>query len=259
MAKNNCLAVNISRGNPLPVYIRFNSKGGEIVKKILLVGIVTALLMGIVSLAWASELQLQDEVKVWRWDDETGGWRLEPTGAKNAKARAWHQGVVQSGYCNKETWTIDVATHASVAQWIKWNLSAQGWYFRVRKPGIYIANCIGATIKSNADVIVTFSGFDDLKNADGEAIETWYAFGQSYPNGLTWYPAKELDQETLRVPYCTHSTHLWIKINVREDAGDGYPKTRACEYQDDAQIKLTVTVYKPWLDAGGLGIFAEGN
>lgn len=234
-------------------------KGGEIMKKALLISLVASLLMGIASLAWASELQIQNEVKVWRWDEEYNDWRLEPTGARNAKARAWHQGEALSGFCNKQTWTIDVATHMSVAQWIKWQLSAQGWYFRVRKPGIYIANCIGASIKSNANVIVTFSGFDDLKNADGEAIETWFAFGQSEPLGLTWHPAKTLDQETLAVPYCSHSTHLWIKINVREDPEGSYPKTRACEYQDDAQIKLTVTVYKPWLDSDGLGLFAEGN
>ncbi|MBC7320391.1 hypothetical protein H5T89_07075 [bacterium] len=234
-------------------------KGGEVMRKVMLVTLVLSLLMGIASLAWTSELQLQNEVKVWRWDEETEDWKLEPTGSKTAKARVWHQGVVQSGYCNKKTWEIDVATHASVAQWIRWNLSAQGWRLFIRKPGKYLANCIIGQIKSNADVLVTFSGFDDLKNDRGEAIETWYAFGQEIPENLTWYPAKTLDQQTLEVPYCQHSAHLWIMVNVREDPDDLYPKTRACEYQDDAQINLTVTVYKPWLDTAGLGIFAEGN
>ena len=237
-------------------------KGGEIMRKVLLVTLVVSLLMGIAGLAWASQLTIGDEVQVWKWDIDplTGqyGWIPETKGSRLANARAWKQGDPQGGFCNKETWTIEVATHTSVAQWIRWQLNAQGWRIYVRKPGTYIANCISGSIKSNAEVRVTFSGFDDLKNDLGEAIETYYSFGEEDPSpAMVWYPAKTLDSETLVVPYCEHNAHLWIKIVVREDPDDLYPKTRACEYQDDAQVKISVTVYKTWLDEGGLGIFAE--
>ncbi|MGC8890271.1 MAG: hypothetical protein ACP5PC_06170 [bacterium] len=231
-------------------------------RKVVLITLVAGLLMGIVSLAWATEMDVGEEVQVWKWDKDpyTGQWTWIPEtkGSRLANTRAWKQGEALSGFCNKETWTIDVATHASIAQWIKWQLNAQGWRFYVRKPGTYIADCISGSIKSNADVLVTFSGFDDLKNTSGEAIETYYSFGEEMPSSaMVWYPAKTLGQETLRVPYCEHNAHLWIKIVVREDASGGYPKTRACEYQNDATVKISVTVYKPWLDNNGLGIFAE--
>ena len=231
-------------------------KGGEIMRKVLLVTLVVSLLMGIAGLAWASQLTIGDEVQVWKWDGNS--WKPERKGNVEANARAWHQGTMQGDFCNKKTWTIEVATHTSVAQWIRWQLNAQGWRIYVRKPGTYIANCISGSIKSNAEVRVTFSGFDDLKNDLGEAIETYYSFGEEDPSpAMVWYPAKTLDSETLVVPYCEHNAHLWIKIVVREDPDDLYPKTRACEYQDDAQVKISVTVYKTWLDEGGLGIFAE--
>jgi len=41
-------------------------KGGEIMRKVLLVTLVVSLLMGIAGLAWASELTIRDEVQVWR-------------------------------------------------------------------------------------------------------------------------------------------------------------------------------------------------
>jgi len=231
-------------------------------RKVLLLGLVSILLISMSGLAWANELTLQEEVNVWRWtkDEETGEWSwvLETKGSKSANARAWQQGDVLSGYCNKETWKLDVSTHASIAQWIRWQLSAQGWRIYVRKPGKYTGDCIVGAIKSNADVNVTFSGFGDLVNDRGEKIETFYSFGEEIPEAITnWYPARTLDQQTLAVPYCEHNAHLWVMINVREDASDGYPKTRACEYQDDAQIKISVTVYKPWLDPNGSGNFAE--
>lgn len=250
------MAVNRIKLNPLKIF-KVDKKGGEDMRKLLLVTLVVSLVLGIVSLASATPLPLQEEVNVWRWDEEYEEWVLETPGP-TANARAWQQGDVLSGYCNKETWDLDLATHTSVAQWIKWQLSAQGWRIYVRKPGIYTGDCISGSIKSNAEVKVWFSGFGDLKNTAGEAIETFYSFGQEAPNNITdWYPAKTLDQQVLMVPYCEHSAHLWVKIVVREDPDDLYPKTRACEYQDDAQIKLSVTVYKPWLDQSGNGNFPQ--
>jgi len=220
------------------------------VRKGLLVLLVVSLMMGIVSLAWGSELNLIGETQVWRWDGDS--WEPEPKDNVQANARAWHQGTMQGGFCNKKTWTIEVASHASIAQWIKWELEAQGWNIKVRKPGIYVAGPIKGWTKSNADILATATGFDDLKNTSGEALETWYGITYSYdPNNpvlpTTWVKATQLPASAT-IPFCDNKGYLWIKINVREDADDLYPKTRACEYQDDATIYLSLTVIKDWID-----------
>lgn len=218
-------------------------------RKGLLVLLVISLMMGIVGLAWGSELQLLQETQVWRLDEE-GNWVPEPKGGLTANARAWHQGTQQSGFCNKETWKIDVASHASIAQWIKWQLDAQGWNIKVRKPGIYVAGPIKGWVKSNAEVLATAQGFDDLTSTTNpnEKIETWYGFSEDENTMPTnWVKATQLPT-SVTIPFCYHEGYLWIKINVREDASGGYPKTRACEYQDDAKITLSLTVLKNWID-----------
>jgi hypothetical protein len=209
-------------------------------------------MMGIVGLAWGNELALIGETQVWRLKEDGVTWVPEPKGDVQANARAWHQGTMQGDFCNKETWTIDVASHASIAQWIRWELDAQGWNIKVRKPGIYVAGPIKGWTKSNADISATATGFDDLKNTSGEAIETWYGITYSYnPSNpvlpTTWVKATQLPSSAT-IPFCYNEGYLWIKINVREDASDGYIKTRACEYQNDATIYLSLTVVKDWID-----------
>ena len=231
-------------------------RGGGTMRKILLVTLVAGLLMSLVSLAWATQYPISSgtETQVWKWvvgENGQGSW-VPQTGV-GADARAWHQGTTQEDNCNKEKWEIDVASHASVAQWIHWMLSSKGWQIRVRKPGIYIADCISATIDSNADVLVTFAGFDDLRKLSDPmkdlAIETWYALGDTnIPADSAWVKATDLNSKTLRVPYCYHDAHLWIKINVRGADDSGYLKTRASEYQNDATICLSVSVLKNWID-----------
>jgi len=212
--------------------------------------------MGIVGLAWGSELALLGETQVWRLGEDGVTWVPEPKGNVQANARAWHQGTMQGGFCNKKTWTINVASHASIAQWIKWELEAQGWNIKVRKPGIYVAGPIKGWTKSNADILATATGFGDLKKLEnpgaGEAIETWYGITYSYdPNNpvlpTTWVKATELPSSAT-IPFCYNKGYLWIKIYVREDASGGYPKTRACEYQNDATIYLSLTVVKDWIE-----------
>lgn len=225
-------------------------------RKGLLVILVVSLMMGIVGLAWGSELALLGETQVWRLGEDGVTWVPEPKGNVQANARAWHQGTMQGGFCNKKTWTINVASHASIAQWIKWELEAQGWNIKVRKPGIYVAGPIKGWTKSNADILATATGFGDLKKLEnpgaGEAIETWYGITYSYdPNNpvlpTTWVKATELPSSAT-IPFCYNKGYLWIKIYVREDASGGYPKTRACEYQNDATIYLSLTVVKDWIE-----------
>jgi len=239
-------------------------RGGGTMRKILLVTLVAGLLMSLVSLAWAHSYDISQapETKVWKWDGQNSRWVQEPTGGVGANARAWHQGDRPWGECNKPIWDIEVNNHASVAQWIHWSLSARGWQFRIRKPGIYVADCITFSINSNADVNMKFTGFGDLEKQDnpgqGELIETWYAFNNDSDTPPTsgWYKAGELNSLptiTLLVNNLPigGGYHLWIKINVRDRDGDNYPKTKACEYQNDGHILLAVTVLKNWIDSEG--------
>lgn len=215
-------------------------------RKSLIVLLLVGLVMSVANLAWADLLTQGEEAQVWRWDGNS--WVSEPLGGLEANARAWHQGDTLNGFCNKQTWTIDVATHASIAQWIKWELGAQGWNIKVRKPGIYVAGPIKGWVKSNADVLATAQGFDDLKNDLGEAIETFYGFSESSDVMPTeWVKATQLPS-SVTIPFCYHEGYLWIKFVIREDPQGGYPKTRACEYQNDAKIFLSLTVIKGWID-----------
>lgn len=250
-------------------------KGGEIMRKALLVTLVLSLVMGIASMAWANQFPKQDEKDTYKWDSREEKWVLQEKG-QTADARAWGQTDPRSPYyfdgiliggCNKKNWDIDVSVHASVAQWIKWKLSNGGWQIRVRKPGRYTTNCIEARLNSNANVVISFEGFDDLESLEkpGEFIETWYAWDQKEdgspldPNDPRWIKAPNLNNLSFEYDFsgCEQVKKLWIMILVRDDHyNDRYRKTRACEYQDDAKIKLTLTVIKNWIDPD-TGLFKE--
>lgn len=230
-------------------------KGGNTMRKAFLVGLVLSLVIGIAGLSWATEYPVQPGTEAQVWKLTENGWIGLPIGNVENPARAWHMGPSQSGSCNKEMWEIDVSSHASVAQWIDWSISSSGWNFRIRKPGTYAANCLTAIVDSNADVLVSFNGFDDLRKLEdpnaGLPIETYYGFSLGEDiNNVQWVKATELNELTARIPYCRNQFKLWIKIIIRDSftATDEYPKTRACNYQDDAKVTLQVSVLKNWID-----------
>lgn len=236
----------------------FNSnllKGGTTMRKAFLVGLVLSLVMGIAGLSWATEYPVEPgtEAQVWMFTED--GWEPLPVGGLDNPARAWHAGPSQSGSCNKEKWEISVSSHASVAQWINWSISSSGWNFRIRKPGTYAANCLTAIVDSNADVLVSFSDFEDLRKLEepmaGLPIETYYGFSVGEDiNDVQWVEATSLNELMARIPYCRNQFKLWIKLIIRDSftATADYPKTRACNYQDDAKVTLQVSVLKNWID-----------
>ncbi|KAF2960125.1 MULTISPECIES: hypothetical protein [unclassified Thermotoga] len=159
-----------------------------------------------------------------------------------------------SGSCNRHVWEIPMTLEVQVAQWVKWSLTGTKWTWFVRKPGIYVANCITATLQSNSDLEIRFSGFDHLKYATGtsvdDTIEVDYAFGPQLPIPEDiWTPAPNLNDVTLLVPdsqilHNGATYKLWNRIHVERC-------NSASTYRDSGTIILTLKNQKPWIDEEG--------
>jgi hypothetical protein len=192
------------------------------------------------------------EVEAWVCDTIAGTFTpIVPD--RMALARCWASGDAE-GDCNKRFWTINVFIHASVAQWIDWEITGTRWDWYVRKPGCYAANCITANVKSNGDVGINYDGFEDLKalipNMHNEYIKIWYGFGtaiglvQFIPALLLNDDDDILDETELNQP--GHNLHegitwkLWNKICVDNC-------NTACEYTDEATLTLVLLEQKPWI------------
>ena len=185
-----------------------------------------------------------------------------------AKARAWTSGAILNQSCNKELWPVDVAVHASVAQWISWSITGTRWDWRVRKPGTYATDCISFTVASNNSVGVDYDGFANLvyegtvvQDTLGE-IATYYAWGttgQGTPPKAGWVSATELIGDDDDIPNSAvlhggQTFKLWNKIVVE-------PCHSSCEYHDDATITLSLTNMKAWIDptTGFFKVDQKGN
>jgi hypothetical protein len=171
--------------------------------------------------------------------------------ADNARAFVSMPG---SGSCNRYQWRIPMTLEVQVAQWVKWSLTGTKWTWFVRKPGTYVANCITATLQSNSDLEITFSGFDHLKYATGtsvnDTIEVEYAFGPQLPiPENVWTPAPDLNNVPLLVPdsqilHDGATYKLWNRIHVVRC-------NSASTYRDTGTITLTLKNQKPWIDEEG--------
>lgn len=195
------------------------------------------------------------------WYEANGAWVTQGVGNPMALARCWAQFPV-GGDCNKQWWHIDVFTRASMAQWIEWTLSGTEWKWKIRKvgpepcmlDGYYAADCITTTLKSNYDVEITFSGFQDLYNANSidQYIEVFYALSElNNPPPRTstdWVAAAALNDVVLYVEDSQDlhdgiSMKLWNYIHVTNC-------NSACEYvdPDGAQIHIELQMIKDWID-----------
>ena len=118
---------------------------------------------------------------------ETTVWKVSDTGAaiETDLARAFTGGTYNTTYCNADR-QVQFQTKAEVAQWLELTVLNTEWRWYVRKPGTYFADCISGKIKSNGDVLITFSGFgplldisldEDVVNPDANRmIKTWYGY-----------------------------------------------------------------------------------
>jgi hypothetical protein len=162
-------------------------------------------------------------------------------------------------------WHIDVTINASVAQWIQWNLNAQGWDWQIMKPGCYAANCIHFFVASNGDVLIDYEGFNDLEsvvpNTHDNWIEAWYSWGdtpqQADANGWVRADSLNTDDDLLDESYLNDANdplvgdlHEGIEFKLFSKVCVENCNT-ACEYQDLASITLVLMQQKPWVDPDG--------
>lgn len=130
------------------------------------------------------------EATVWEWQvsgdrdcGSTGGqWIAVTNDQQNAvKAKAFKSPVAYASYCNAESRYTNLGVKASVAQWLNVELSSTEWQWFIKKPGTYLADCIGLKIKSNNEVAVDFDIFkvgvtnnDDLNYMADDARDTLF-------------------------------------------------------------------------------------
>jgi hypothetical protein len=189
------------------------------------------------------------EVEVWKLIN--GSWVSESINPNCATGRLWASGAAQ-GSCNKRCWELNVQIHASIAQWIWFNITGTRWDWRIMKPGTYAGDCITFQLCSNGPVAVNYEGFEDLYSATAcdTTITTWYGYGPSIydVDRLGWVRAPDLngDDDVIAEVCPGHCTtfKLWSKVQVDTC-------NTACEYHDDAKITLCLRNQKCWVDADG--------
>jgi len=226
--------------------------------------LVVMLIVFIGTLAFSSATSTAVEKYVW---DGQGNTVTDPAGGVYGDARVFSL-LPNGGSCNKN-WEFEFTTEVQVAQWVTWSISGTKWQWFVRKPGTYIADCIVFNLKSNGDVEISFSGFDDpyyytsQPDASQTAyIESYYGYsfgsGSATPSSVVsgWVRASDLNNETVFIPeffeeythkYSLHDgivAHLWNKIVVVEC-------NSASSYRDTGKIIITLKEQKPWIDANG--------
>jgi hypothetical protein len=185
--------------------------------------------------------------------DDQGQWLNPPDTDLGLHARAFIS-AGHGGICDKEVWTENFTNHATVSQWINYSFGGTRWDWQIRKPGTFAADCIEFHIQSNDDVAVAFSGFADLAplvHTDQPAIPTSYGFGDPPLTGATdappstWLAADALNGAGFNLAYDDIkgglTKKLWTKIDVDET-------TRACDYEDQGTITLTLTDVKYFIN-----------
>jgi hypothetical protein len=157
-------------------------------------------------------------------------------------------------YCNSNR-SVDVSVTAHVAQWAHWDLSANGWEWYVRKPGVYYADCISAFLQSNGDVTLTLEGFDNLKwispSSDDQSInpivKQWFALTNAYvhPTDDDWLaPTGETEQILVPDSADLHEgiwKKVWNKIEVLNCNTAG-------TYVMSGTITMTLSNQQPWIN-----------
>lgn len=144
-------------------------------KKLLVCFVVVAfLLVPVMAMANGSATVQGTEIDTWAWNEEgnPNAWTSHPAGDLTALARCWATGVAQGGECNVATHSVSFTQRASVAQWCKWSITNNRWDWRIRKPGIYAADCLSILVQSNGDIKLTGTNFTNLERSN-PAGEGW--------------------------------------------------------------------------------------
>lgn len=167
-------------------------------------------------------------------------------GATTALAAVWKQEGSHT-YCNADQ-RIHVCVCASLAQWMRLDVEATELKWRIMKPGEYAVDGIGVQLISNGDVVVTFEGFSDLVNSEGDIIESYFAaviMGSPWPGPGDWIRAADLNQERVFLledqEHDELSIQLWNRLIVIDCDS-------ACEYHSTGTIVVRLDEQKPWID-----------
>ena len=206
------------------------------------------LLLAVVGIMGFAQVRALD---VWEIT-ESGSVVLLDRETGNAQAYA---SMPEQGSCNKKVWTIEFTTEVQVAQWAEWSISATKWTWFIRKPGDYYADAIQFSLRSNGDVQISASGFNDLEYATSGGvnryIETYY-YATTDPDTLpstdVWIRATDVNGSFLVEDSADlHeglTVHLWNRLKVVNC-------NSASTYRDTGIITLTLMNQKPWINDDG--------
>lgn len=207
------------------------------------------------------------EIEVYMDDPAAPGtWpTMWPISDPDALAKLFRLGSPIDSACNKKYWYIDFEIHASVAQWVHWTLTWQGWQWYVKKPGCYAGDCVEFWVASNGDIFLDYFGFDHLTadppNMHDETIATYYAFGPSIldAEAYGWVAAPDMatqgvffDETTLNgdPELFEDNLHYGIAYKMWSKVCVDVCNT-ACEYHDYGTIIVTLDQQKWWIDDFG--------
>lgn len=135
-------------------------------------------------------------------------------------------------------------------KWARFHLSATQWEWNIRRAGDYAAQSIAGTITGNVDIVISFSGFEDLhcSNPHTPTVETYYgaSIGNRRVEEVDWASASDFNTRTLLVRQHPNSQEpvgwgLWNRVRVRTDHS-------ATEYSDDVVITFAMQNMSPWTD-----------
>ena len=137
----------------------------------------------------------------------------------------------------------------SEAPWARFHLSATQAQWNIRKPGEYAAQPIIGSITSNVDILINFSGFEDLtsSNSPTQSIETYYgvSIGNQSVQHADWVRASDFNARTLLIEQNPTTPTYWSLCNkVYVKRGNS-----AFEYSDDAVITFAMQNTGPWIDS----------
>ena len=147
---------------------------------------------------------------------------------------------------------VEVTVRAPAVQepWVRFHLSATQWEWNIRRPGEYATQSVAGTIIGNVDILISFSGFEDLSSSDPhtQIVETYYgaSVGIQTVEQVDWARASDFNTRTLLIKQDPDSPipvpwGLWNRVHVKR-------VNSATEYSDDAVITFAMQNTSPWID-----------
>lgn len=144
---------------------------------------------------------------------------------------------------------VSLVSATDTAPWARFHLSATQAQWNIRKPGQYKAELIVGSITSNVDILINFSGFEDLTstNSPTQSVETYYgvSIGNQSVQQADWVRASDFNARTLLIEQNPTTPTYWSLCNkVYVKRGNS-----AFEYSDDAVITFAMQNAGPWIDS----------